>query len=228
MSQYSPAATKLKIDFEGKAAYPYLCPAGVVTTAIGHVVKPGEEKRFLGGKSIAEAKLLLQPKTIQAYWKTLKPLSEAEMLKILEADIASHSAPVDERLKKWGAKVDENLRAGLIDLAFNVGPGALDGGIKEALLKGDNIGAALFLPQYCKATVKGKRVSLAGLTFRRYSFVWLALAGEAWRIGGETNSDRDWAEVALFLNKLTALLKAKGRANPLPYAGNRREAQYRG
>lgn len=227
--QYSPAAENLKIQFEGKAVYPYLCPAGKVTNAIGHVILPGEEQRFLGGKSISEAaKLLKNSKTRAAYCKTLKPLSEAEMMEILKADIARLSAPVLSRLEAWKVKPDNNVIAALCDLSFNAGPGALDGGIKKAFLAGDPVGAVLFLPQYCKATVNGKLVSLAGLTFRRYSFVWLALTGEAWRIGSEGSEDRDWAEVDTFLHRLSERLAKMGRKNPLPYAGNKRQNQFRG
>lgn len=135
---------------------------------------------------------------------------------------------VNTRLNNWKATVSDNEFALLVDLVINGGPTFLDGGIKTALQAKKNLDAVLFAPHFANAVVDGKRpkpVPVTGLTFRRYSFVWLALTGEAWRIGSEGSTDKDWAEVNVFLAKLTALLRIKGAKNPLPYPCNRRENQ---
>lgn len=217
---------RLKEQFEGKHSQAYLCPAGIVTIAIGHVVLPTEAQKMLGC-SIAEAKRqILKDKSL--WIKTAPKLTDAEIYSISDSDDKWACDKVDKRLKAWGATVNDDEYSLLVDLVINGGPTFLDGGIKTALQAKKNLDAILFAPKFANAVVPGKGpkpVPVTGLTFRRYSFVWLALTGEAWRIGSEGSTDKDWAEVNLFLAKLTALLRIKGAKNPLPYSCNRRENQ---
>lgn len=212
---------------EGIHLQPYICPAGKLTSLIGHVIKPGEEKIYIPGMTIAGAKELCL-KDREAFLAKVPKLTLEFAHQVKRQDLKLASGEVDKRLKQWKVTVNNQVYTLLVDLVYNGGPGFLDQSIREYLLKGDPVGAVLRAPLYCNAEVKPKILRpLAGLTFRRYSFVWFALTGEAWRIGSEASEDKDWAEVALFLTKLTALLRKWGRDNPLPYPCNRREAQYR-
>ena len=76
-----------------------------------------------------------------------------------------------------------------MSLAYNGGPGFLDGTIKTRLIAGDTDGAILWFLMFCLADVHRKdgtvmrNVPVTGLTLRRYSEVWLALTNQVWRIG---------------------------------------------
>ncbi len=228
MNKISTAGDQLTVLFEGKAYYPYLCPAGIVTTAKGHRVRPGEEKTLLGGFSIEETEKQLRANR-DGHLKKLKPLTEQQIDALYKSDTAGAKKALDDRLKAWKVPpLTDDEYTLFHDLAYNGGPGFLDGSIKGFLEKGKILDAVLFAPKFCGITNSAKQlIPLPGLTFRRYSFVWLALTGEAWRIGSEATTDQDWAEVSLFLAKLTAVLKKKGVSNPLPYYRNTRAAQNR-
>lgn len=228
MSTYkiSPGGDQLVELFEGKARYPYLCPAGKVTTAKGHVVRPGEEKELLGGFTIDATAEALR-KNPRAHLAKLKPLSDEVIDRLYDADTKGARAQLDKRLALWKApKLTDDQYTLFFDLAYNGGPGFLDGTIRRLLIAGKVIDAILFAPKFCGVTNEAKQlVPIPGLTFRRYSFVWLALTGKVWRIGGEEGTDKDWQEVDLFLKELAAVLKKQGVANPLPYYRNTRQAQ---
>lgn len=226
MNQISENGHKLNALFEGRANKPYLCSRQVVTIAQGHAVRPGEEKLLLGGFSIEETKRQLQTNKA-AHLARLKPISEALIDELYKRDTASATAALDKRLRDWKVKpLTDDQYTLFHDLAFNGGPGFLDGSIRRFLENGQVLDAILFAPMFCGVVNSaGLLVPIPGLTFRRYSYVWLALAGEAWRIGSEGGADKDWAEVQLFLSKLTAELRKRGRSNPLPYVRNTRAAQ---
>ncbi len=224
-NQITDNAMSLYAEFEGLHLQPYICPAGKLTSLIGHVIKKGEEKKYLAGMSIDDAIEMIKRDSDGFYQKVPK-LTVDEAHRVKRADLKEACAEVDKRLSDWKCSVNNDVYSWAVDMVFNGGPGFLDESIKTYLLKKDTIGAVLRGPLYCGVRKSPKIfIPLAGLTFRRYSFVWLALTGEKWRIGSEGSNDKDWAEVALFLTKLTALLRKWGRVNPLPYKNNLRENQ---
>ena len=217
--------------FEGTSLVVYIDPAGIPTVGIGHRVKVGEEKIYLGGMSIAQAVSMARTNKDEFLRRTAKlSLEQVHALKNHDMDDAIKA--VLKRLAAWGLKpkdVPQRCLEVLVDLAFNGGPGFLDGTIAKHM-KAKNFDAAiLFSPMFCLAEdensplKKKPLVPFTGLTLRRYSFVWYYFTGETWRIG-ESSKTR-WNEVADFLAKLTALLAKRNLKNPLPYPNNRREAQ---
>lgn len=209
--------------FEGCHLQPYVCPAGHLTIGIGHRIWPSETKLYLGGMLLTEAKALYNTNRAEFLRRTAK-LTLEQVHELKRRDMAEAAAAVELRLQRWGVTdAPERCLEVLTDLVFNGGPGFLDGGIAERMRKKDYDGAILFSPKFCNSG--DPPVPTTGLTFRRYSFVWYYFTGEWWRIGAEGGSDQDWAEVKLFLSKLTDLLQKKGVKNPLPYVKNLRSQQ---
>lgn len=220
--------------FESVHLQAYFDAAGYLTVGIGHLVRDHEITKYLGqGLSLAEAKRLWKSNQAEFY-KRVPKFTLEYVHELKRVDMEAASSAVLKRIKTWGVKpedVPSKCFEVLTDLAFNGGPGQLDGTIASLMRKKDFTGAMLFTAMFCNArdpkdkSAKPKSVPFTGLTFRRYSVIWYGFTGEAWRIGAEGGADKDWAEVELFLKKLTEILKKEGRTNPLPYPNNRREAQ---
>jgi GH24 family phage-related lysozyme (muramidase) len=217
--------------FEGLSQVVYDDGAGILTIGIGHRVKAGEEKIYLGGMTIAQALSLLRKNKAEFILKTAK-LSLEQVHELKNRDMADAIEAVLNRLVKWGLKpkdVPQRCLEVLVDLAFNGGPGFLDGSIAKYMRAKNFDAAILFSPMFCLAEDKNSPlkkkplVPFTGLTLRRYSFVWYYFTGEPWRIGSAPKTR--WNEVADFLAKLTALLTKRNLKNPLPYPNNKREAQ---
>lgn len=214
-------------QFEGLHRQAYVDPAGYPTIGIGHLIRANEVDKYLGGMSIPAAVKLWHADR-EAFYDRVPSLTLEEVHDLKRADMKKATDAVESKLQRWGLLgIPQRCLEVATDLAFNAGPGSLDGGFKECLLRKDYDGAVLFSPRYCMAADPHtkKPVPYAGLTFRKYTFVWYYFTGEIWRIGAEGGRDADWKEVDSFLKKLTEILKAKGKANPLPYPNNRREAQ---
>lgn len=213
--------------FEGCSLRVYVCPAGFLTVGIGHLIRERESKLYLGGMTLAEAKSLHRTNKAEFLRRTAElTLEEAHELKRRDMEIAT--TEVEKRLVKWGVHDAPNRCLEILtDLAFNGGPGFLDGTIAARMRAKDYDGAVLFSPKFCLAEKPGtgKLVPYAGLTFRRYSFVWYYFTGEFWRIGSEGNKDADWLEVEQFLTKLSEILRKKNLKNLLPYPNNLRKVQ---
>lgn len=217
---------QLAEQFEGCHLQPYVCPGGHLTIGIGHKIREHECKLYLGGMTLAEAKSLERSNRKEFLRRTAK-LTLEQVHDLKRDDMASAVAQVEKRLERWGIfDAPERCLEVLTDLAFNGGPGFLDGTITNRMLSRDYDGAILFSPKFCLTTdARGELVPCTGLTFRRYSFVWYYFTGESWRIGAEGGSDQDWAEVKLFLARLAELLQKRNCKNPLPYPNNLRSAQ---
>lgn len=87
--------------------------------------------------------------------------TEAQAEKALLVEVAKHAKAVDEIYQ--GIPLDDNQRAALISLSYNVGPSAVRGSILTAMRKGDETAAADAILGYCHA---GGRV-VKGLQNRR-------------------------------------------------------------
>jgi GH24 family phage-related lysozyme (muramidase) len=227
----SPEYMGLAEKFEGCHVQPYDDGAGILTVGIGHRIKPGEEKLYLGGMSIAQASSLLRSNQAEFLHKTAK-LSLEQVHDLKNRDMREAIQAVLKRLASWGLKtkdVPQRCLEVLVDLAFNGGPGFLDGSIAKYMKAKKFDEAVLFSPRFCMAEDKNSPrkpkplVPFTGLTLRRYSFVWYYFTGEAWRIGPA--KETRWQEVDKCLAGLTTLLQKKGKKNPLPYPNNRKEAQ---
>ena len=214
--------------FEGKHARPYRDCSGLWTIGIGHLIRASEVNKYLGGMDFQKATTLFKADPNEFY-KRVANLTEEQIHALKCSDMAGAIKEVQNRLLRWGVKnVPQRCFEVLVDLAFNGGPGFLDGSIATHMKANDFDAAVLFSPRFCLAGDPHNSkipVPFAGLTFRRYTFVWYYFTGEIWRIGAEKSRDEDWKEAQCFLDKLTTMLKGKGLHNPLPYLNNRRENQ---
>lgn len=127
-------------QYEGFRATPYHCPAGKQTIGYGHVIQLDDSLNY--------------------------PLTEQAAEALLRADMQRVADDLNDLLPH--APLTESMRAALISLMFNIGLGAFAQSTLLTLLKGRLYEAAAdeFL-RWDKATVKGKKTVLPGLTFRR-------------------------------------------------------------
>lgn len=227
-------ALNLVTKFEAVHTQAYFDCSGYPTFGIGHLIKQSEYKQYFGDKMNISGARDLYNKDREKFYSLVPKFSLEYVYDLKRKDMAIATKAVENKYAVCKiTSAPARLGEILADLAFNAGPGSLDGDVTTLLRKKDFDGIALFIPHYClardphKPIVNGKAPSVpfTGLTFRRYSFVWYYFTGEVWRIGGERGRDEDWKEADQFLHKLTDLLKTRGRSNPLPYANNRREAQ---
>lgn len=218
--------------FEGNHAQAYPDSGGLWTIGIGHLIRPNEIQKYLG-MSIEEANRLYFSKDNANvnhcfFYSKAPKLTQKEVHDLKNSDMKAAVNAVAARIKSWNlqlAEVPQRHFEVLVDLAFNGGAGQLDQSIAGFMRKRQFDEAVMFTAKFVNSHSRkyGKAVPTCGLTLRRYSMIWYAFSGEAWRIGG--NEATRWAEVDQFLKKLTNWLKTKGKVNPLPYACNRRENQ---
>ena len=142
MTNYSENMLKLVRDSEGLRLTAYLCPAGVPTIGYGHT--KGVNRAQVDGKRI---------------------ISVAKADQLLIEDLDAVAQAVDSLVK---VPVSQRQREALISFAFNVGSANLESStLLKKLNAKDYAGAADEFPKWNKATVKGKKVVLPGLTARR-------------------------------------------------------------
>jgi lysozyme len=141
----------------GHAEKPYLCPAGKWTIGYGHVILPGEDFAI--------------------------PMSEKTASELLFTDLDKFDEQVKRLLKR--EPTQQQLDA-LVSFAFNTGVGKADG-IKGDFADSDmlryfNEGklqlCAAEFGKWVYATVKGKKVILQGLVYRRKTEAGLLLSGD--------------------------------------------------
>lgn len=150
----SEAAMALLKEFEqgpngGFAAMPYRCPAGKKTVGWGHVMQPQDR---------------LNP-----------PLTAEVAEALLRQDASRFAAQVAAAVR---VPLTANMSAALTCFCFNVGYGAFLGStLLDVLNAGQYEAAANELLRWDKATVKGKKIPLAGLTRRREAERTLFLTG---------------------------------------------------
>lgn len=151
MMRPSPAAYALIKEFEGLRLHAYQDSAGVWTIGWGHT---GDVRR---GQSIT--------------------VHQAEALLALDIGIAA--AAVNRHVD---APLSQGMFDALVSFTFNLGERRL---AESTLLKKLNLrdyaAAANEFPKWVKATVRGKKVTLAGLVRRRAAERSLFLSQEAGR-----------------------------------------------
>ena len=138
MSKAIDIAIPLVKHFEGLYLKAYRCPAGVLTVGIGHTGHDVHEDMEI---TEAEANALLA-----------EDLSEAEydVNDLVTVDLADYE------------------RAALISFVFNLGGHALESStLLRVLNEGNRQQATLEFLKWDKATVRGVKVPLRGLTLRR-------------------------------------------------------------
>ena len=130
--------------WEGFKAEPYLCPAGVATIGYGTTIYQDGRKVSLNDHPITE--------------RYASELLEQHCIKIKRDILYSCKSPLNI-----------NQISALVSFVYNVGIGAFK---RSTMLKklnyGDLRGASLEFEKWDKATVKGKKVVLPGLTKRRH------------------------------------------------------------
>jgi lysozyme len=142
MTNYSENLLKLIRDSEGLRLTAYTCPAGVPTIGYGHT--KGVTKAQVDAKRI---------------------ISVAKADQLLIEDLDATAAQVGKLVK---VPVSQRQLEALISFAFNVGGANLASStLLKKLNAKDYAGAADEFPKWNKATVKGKKVVLPGLTARR-------------------------------------------------------------
>lgn len=123
----------------GFAAQPYRCPAGKKTVGWGHVIEPQDRLKL--------------------------PLTAESADELLRQDALRFAASVAAGVR---VKLTPAMHAALTSFAFNVGYSAFLGSTLVAFLNaGQYEAAANEFQRWNKATVKGKKVALPGLTRRR-------------------------------------------------------------
>jgi len=136
-------------EYEGCRLRAYLCPAGVPTIGWGAT---GPDIR-LGMK-----------------WTQAK--ADARLAQDIARTMAQVTALVTVPL-------DDHQRAALTSFAYNVGIGSLKGStLLRKLNSGDHHGAAGEFAKWSKATVNGRKVTLAGLVRRRAAEAAMFLVGD--------------------------------------------------
>lgn len=142
MTDFSQELLKLVRESEGLRLTAYTCVAGVPTIGYGHT-KGVTKAQVDGGRTISQ--------------------ESAEALLI--EDLTKTAQAVDKLVT---VSASGRQRDALVSFAFNVGVAALAGStLLRKLNAGDYDGAAAEFLKWDKATVKGKKVSLPGLTSRR-------------------------------------------------------------
>lgn len=175
-----------KFDRAKKLCFPYVCPAGKLTAGHGHVVGPGELKRFQKGITLDEADKLLRT-DLARFWEAIKPLVKVTL--------------------QW---FQEDA---LVLFAYNVGIAAFHGStLLRKLNKGDYIGAAEEFMRWCKATVNGKLTTLKGLQYRRATEHHLFLTGELVYVSSDEQMTALLGSEKLHLQKLKPTLQVIAHA----------------
>lgn len=125
--------------WEGKEYDKYLDSVGLWTVGIGHLIKQGEVFSYT--------------------------LTDEECYDLLRKDLI----PVETALHKWvKVPTNQNQYDALCSLVFNIGTGAfLKSSVLRFLNQGWDEDAADAFLLWNKATVKGKKTALVGLTNRR-------------------------------------------------------------
>lgn len=142
MTNYSEELLNLIRSSEGLKLTAYMCPAGVPTIGYGHT------------KGVTKAQV-----------DAKRTITKAQADTLLDEDLDATAAAVD---KIVAAPVSQRQREALISFVFNVGIGNLKSStLLKKLNAGDYAGAADEFLKWNKATVKGKKVVLPGLTARR-------------------------------------------------------------
>lgn len=137
--QTSQQGLDLICRFEGFAANRYICPAGKPTIGYGHVIHAGEAFD--------------------------EPLSEGDALELLLTDLPNYETRV---LNLVEVELTQGQFDALVSFAYNLGTNALaTSTLLNRLNSGDVAAAADEFLRWNKATVKGQKVVLAGLTARR-------------------------------------------------------------
>lgn len=141
MSTASPFGIQAIIAFEGFRANKYLCPAGVWTQGIGHTAA-------IGGAPLS-----------------VTPWSKEYAIRVLQEDLAVIWKQISKHLKREPTIFQ---RDAMLSLAFNIGAKQF---IRSSVLKyfnrGEDTQAAAAFKLWNKATVNGKKQTLAGLVRRR-------------------------------------------------------------
>ncbi|MGN6142255.1 MAG: glycoside hydrolase family protein [Mesorhizobium sp.] len=138
----SPAGRSAITQREGCVLTAYTDSAGVLTIGVGHTSAAGAPKVSKGMK-----------------------ITAAQADEILSRDLAAVEATVSRSVK---VPLNQNEFDALVSLVFNIGGGAFKGStLLRKLNAGDRAGAANQFTAWNKATVKGKKVALPGLTVRR-------------------------------------------------------------
>lgn len=140
---------------EGKRLSVYQDEAGLWTVGIGHLVKATDHVIRDGGL-----------RQIHPYGP-VRELTDAEVDALFRADTEAARNAVSNKVS---VPLNDNQRAALVSLVFNIGAGAFSTStLLRELNAGHYIAAAdQFLP-WNKITVKGAKVASAGLTSRRAS-----------------------------------------------------------
>ena len=140
--QTSPTGRAAIAAREGVKLTAYTDSAGVLTIGVGHTSAAGAPKVTKGMK-----------------------ITAAQADEILSRDLAAVEAAVNGAVK---VPLNQNEFDALVSLVFNIGSGAFKGStLLRKLNGGDRAGAANQFLVWDKATVKGKKVALPGLTVRR-------------------------------------------------------------
>lgn len=106
----SPQALALIAAFEGFAATPYRCPAGILTIGYGHAVRPGED--YSHG------------------------ISEAQAMALLATDAAAAAQAV---VRLIDVPLRDQQRDALVSFTFNLGAGALQRAtFRRAIRRGEH------------------------------------------------------------------------------------------
>lgn len=131
---YLDAAAKIISDFEGTRLLAYRCSAGVWTVGVGHT-----------GRDVHEG----------------LRITASDAVRLLYADMLEADKAVDDYVE---VPLNENQRAALVSLIFNIGAGAFKNSTLARLLnRGDYVGAAAQFARWNKAG----GVVLPGLARRR-------------------------------------------------------------
>jgi lysozyme len=142
MTNYSEELLNLIRASEGLKLTAYMCPAGVPTIGYGHT------------KGVTKAQV-----------DAKRTITKAQADALLAEDLARVEQSI---LKSITVPVSVRQLDALISFVFNVGGGNLASStLLKKLNAGDYAGAANEFPKWNKATVKGKKVVLPGLTARR-------------------------------------------------------------
>lgn len=143
--------TKIMIEFEGEVLHGYLDSAGLLTVGIGHLVKKGEP------------------------YKLNQPITQAESRRLFAQD-SKFAVDAVNRLVK--TDVNQNQFDALCSLVFNIGvAGFQNSSVLRYVNQGKFQAAADSFRLWNKATVKGKKVEVRGLTNRRAKEAALFMKG---------------------------------------------------
>ncbi|MGN6142413.1 MAG: lysozyme [Mesorhizobium sp.] len=138
----SPAGRSAITQREGCVLTAYTDSAGIWTIGVGHTSAAGAPKVTKGMR-----------------------ITAAQADEILSHDLAAVEKTVNGAVK---VALNQNEFDALVSLVFNIGGGAFKGStLLRKLNAGDRAGAADQFLVWNKATVKGKKVALPGLTVRR-------------------------------------------------------------